>query len=117
MSRALTEPTYQGRAFRYSLPNGWSFRMAFSADGNRLRMEGLTGEYAGQALDLEIAASRVSYGIYFLNWVKPDGGVVSQVHDYNTNTVHAFWAQEGNGTPTGVTTTGSLAPEPPVAGQ
>lgn len=114
MSRALIEPTYQGRVFRYSLPNGWSFRMAFSADGRGLRMEGLTGEYAGQVLDLEIAASRVDHGIYFLNWVKPDGGAVSQVHDYNTNTVHAFWAYEENGKPTGVTTTGTLTPEPPA---
>lgn len=116
MSRTLTEPTYQGCIFRYSLPNGWSFRMAFSADGSRLRMEGLTGEYAGQVLDLEIAASHVGYGIYFLNWVKPDGDAVSQVHDYNTNTVHAFWAHEENGAPTGVTTTGTLALEP-LAGQ
>jgi phenolic acid decarboxylase len=111
MSQALTEPTYQGRTFTYSLPNGWSFRMAFSADGSGLRMEGLTGEYAGQALDLTIAASRVAYGIYFLNWVKPDGGAVSQVHDYNTNTVHAFWAYEENGAPTVVAATGTLTPE------
>jgi phenolic acid decarboxylase len=112
MNRTLTEPTYQGRIFRYSLPNGWSFRMAFSADEDSLHMEGLAGEFAGQTLDVRIAASRVGYGIYFLNWIKPDGGVVSHVHDYNTNTVHAFWAYEENGALTFATTTGTLAAEP-----
>jgi phenolic acid decarboxylase len=101
-----------GRVFIYALPNGWSFRMTFSGDGGWLRMEGLTGEFAGQTLDLKIAASRVHPGIYFLNWVKPDGGVVSQVHDYNTNTVHAFWAYEDKGEPVVVTATGTLTPEP-----
>lgn len=112
-SQAAAEPTYRGRVFRYSLPNGWSFRMTFAATGDRLRMEGLTGEFAGQVLDVPVTASRVGPGVWFLNWVKPDGDAVSQVHDYNSNTVHAFWARAGNGT--GATTTGALTPEPPAA--
>lgn len=66
MNRARTEPMYQGRVSRYALPNGWSFRLAFSLDGSRLRMEWLTGEYAGQVLDLEMAAGRVGRGMNFL---------------------------------------------------
>lgn len=104
----MPEPTFHGRTFRYALPNGWSFLMAFTADGTGLRMEGLTGEHAGQSLDLEINAVRIAPGIHFLNWIKPDGGAVSQVHDYNTGTVHAFWAFEEAGGHRGVTTTGTL---------
>jgi phenolic acid decarboxylase len=108
MSQPVTEPTYRGNTFLYSLPNGWSFRLLFSADGSRLRMEGLTGEHAGQAMELEITVARVAHGVYFINWIKPDGGSVSHVHDYHRNTVQAFWSFERNGERVGQITTGTI---------
>jgi phenolic acid decarboxylase len=105
---ATDEPGYRGRTFRYELPNGWSFLMAFAADGTRLRMDGLTGPFTGQSLDLTISAVRVAPGVWFLNWIKPDGDSVSQVHDYRAGTVYAYWAAEEDGVRTGRATTGRL---------
>jgi hypothetical protein len=102
------EPGYAGRTFRYELPSGWTFLMIFAADGERLRMEGMTGPFAGQVLDLRIMAARVVPGVWFLNWIKPDGDAVSQVHDYTAGKVYAFWAAEENGVRVPRTTTGTL---------
>jgi phenolic acid decarboxylase len=106
----MTEPTYRGNAFLYTLPIGWSFRMLFSADGTGLRMEGLTGEHAGQAMEFDITTSQVAHGVYFINWIKPDGGSVSHVHNYNTGTVHAFWSFDQDGERVSRFTTGTVEP-------
>lgn len=109
------EPTYLGRSFRYELPSGWSFLLTFAAknlsdatDTVALRMAGLTGPFAGEVADFDVTAARVAPGVYFLNWIKPDGDSVSHVHDYNTHTVHAFWATTVDGVRTGRFTTGTL---------
>ena len=108
MTPVPAEPGFANRTFRYELPNGWAFLMIFAADGERLRMEGIAGPFAGQALDLRITAARVAPGVWFLNWIKPDGDVVSQVHDYPAGKVYAFWAAEEDGVRTPRTTTGKL---------
>lgn len=108
MTPPTAEPDYAGRTFRYELPSGWAFLMIFAADGERLRMEGVAGPLAGQALDLRITAARVAPGVWFLNWVKPDGDAVSHVHDYPAGKVYAFWAAEEDGVRTPRTTTGKL---------
>ena len=108
MSQSATEPTYQGNTFLYSLPNGWSFRLIFSDDGTRLRMEGLSGEHAGQAMDFDITVARVTRGVYFINWIKPNGDSVSHVHDYVNNTVHAFWSFGPDGKRAGQIATGTI---------
>ncbi|WP_330272831.1 hypothetical protein OG205_39060 [Lentzea sp. NBC_00516] len=109
MTHSITEPSPHGRTFRYALPNGWSFLMHFGSDGDTLRMEGLTGEHVGQVADFDITVARIASGVHFISWIKPDGDSVSHVHDYNTNTVHAFWAAgQENGERIGRSTTGTI---------
>lgn len=102
------EPSYRGGTFFYSLPNGWSFRMIFSADGERLRMEGVGGEHAGQAIEVEVQAARVARGVYFINWIRADGASVSHVHDYNTGAVNAFWSFDRDGERVGLLAAGTI---------
>ena len=115
----MTHPTIElsphGRTFRYALPNGWSFLMTFGAEADTLRMEGLTGQHAGQVADFDVTTAVVAPGVYFVSWIKPDGDSVSHVHDYNSGTVHAFWAAaQGDGTRIGRVTTGSIHEESTV---
>jgi phenolic acid decarboxylase len=97
-----------GNVFRYTLPNGWSFRLTFSADGERMRMEGLSGEHAGQTLELAVTTVRVAPSVYFVSWIKPDRGTVSQVQDYRNGVVHSYWTFEQDGQRTGLSAAGAI---------
>jgi phenolic acid decarboxylase len=108
----VDEITHRGNVFRYTLPNGWSFRLSFSTDGRKLRMEGLSGEHAGQALELDVTAVRVGPSVYFVSWIMPDGGTVSQVQSYREGVVHAYRTFDLDGQRVGASVVGTIELEP-----
>ncbi|GAA2748348.1 MULTISPECIES: MoaF-related domain-containing protein [Kitasatospora] len=102
-------PGFAGRTYLFEVDNGAAFRNAYSADGTRLRWEGL-GESAGQWEDVKLHVAEVAPRIYFVSWTETSGITVSHVMDLNTLTVKVFWTWEGEGGRVGELHTGRLTP-------
>jgi hypothetical protein len=102
-------PSFAGHTYLFQVDNGAAFRNAYSADGRRLRWEGL-GESAGQAEDVALHVAEVGPNLYFVSWTEASGITVSHVMDLNRLTVRVFWTYEGEGGRVGELHTGTLQP-------
>ncbi|WP_033212244.1 MoaF-related domain-containing protein [Kitasatospora phosalacinea] len=102
-------PGFAGRTYLFEVDNGASFRNSYSADGTRLRWEGL-GESAGQYEDVPLHVAAVGPGVWFVSWTERSGITVSHVMDLNALTVKVFWTWEGETGRVGELHTGTLTP-------
>ncbi|MCD0481464.1 MoaF N-terminal domain-containing protein [Streptacidiphilus sp. ASG 303] len=109
MSDSAPPPAFAGRTFLFRVDNGAEFRNTYSADGGRLRWEGL-GESAGQWDDVALHVAEVGPQLYFVNWTERSGLTVSHVMDLSALTVRVFWTYEGAGGRVGELHTGTLEP-------
>lgn len=109
MTDTAPPPSFAGRTYLFQVDNGAAFRNAYSADGKRLRWEGL-GESAGQWEDVELHVAQVRPDLYFVSWTEPSGITVSHVMDLAALTVRAFWTYEGEGGRVGEMHSGTLEP-------
>ncbi|AXI76931.1 MoaF-related domain-containing protein [Peterkaempfera bronchialis] len=109
MSDRAPLPAFAGRTYLFRVDNGAEFRNAYSADGSRLRWEGL-GESAGQGDDVALHVAEVAPEVYFVNWTERSGLTVSHVMDLANLTVRVFWTYEGEGGRVGELHTGRLHP-------
>lgn len=109
MTETAALPGFAGRTYLFQVDNGAAFRNAYSADGTRLRWEGL-GESAGQWEDVPLHVALVAPDVYFVSWTERSGLTVSHVMDLVTMTVRAFWTYEGEGGRVGELHTGTLEP-------
>ncbi|WP_030234038.1 MoaF-related domain-containing protein [Streptomyces sp. NRRL S-350] len=100
-------PAFAGRTYLFRADNGAAFRNTYSADGTRLRWEGL-GESAGQWEDVRLHVAEVAPEVYFVSWTEQSGITVSHVMDLGKLTVRAFWTFEGEGGRVGELHTGTL---------
>ncbi|BFV56085.1 hypothetical protein KCMC57_up11890 [Kitasatospora sp. CMC57] len=103
-------PAFAGHTYLFQVDNGAAFRNTYSADGRRLRWEGL-GESAGQWEDVELHVAQVAPEIYFVSWTEKSGITVSHVMDLAAMTVRTFWTFEGEGGRVGQLHTGTLQAE------
>ncbi|MFJ1702770.1 phenolic acid decarboxylase [Kitasatospora sp. NPDC088346] len=102
-------PGFAGRTYLFDVDNGAAFRNSYSADGTRLRWEGL-GESAGQWEDVKLHVAQVGPQVYFVSWTEQSGITVSHVMDLEALTVRVFWTYEGEGGRVGELHTGKLQP-------
>jgi hypothetical protein len=100
-------PAFAGRTYLFRVDNGAEFRNSYSADGRRLRWEGL-GESAGQWDDVALHVAQVAPELYFVNWTERSGLTVSHVMNLTDLTVRVFWTYEGEGGRVGELHTGTL---------
>ncbi|MFJ9517376.1 MoaF-related domain-containing protein [Kitasatospora sp. NPDC101801] len=103
-------PAFAGHTYLFQVDNGAAFRNTYSADGLRLRWDGL-GESAGQWEDVPLHVAQVAPHIYFVSWTEKSGITVSHVMDLAAMTVRAFWTYEGEGGRVGELHTGTLQAE------
>ncbi|PYC76812.1 hypothetical protein C7C46_21785 [Streptomyces tateyamensis] len=107
MTETAALPGFAGRTYLFEVDNGAAFRNTYSADGKRLRWEGL-GESAGQWLDVELHVAQVAPQIWFVSWTEDSGLTISHVMDLGAMTVRVFWTYEGEGGRVGELHTGRL---------
>ncbi|WP_051966471.1 MoaF-related domain-containing protein [Kitasatospora mediocidica] len=107
MTETAPLPGFAGRTYLFQVDNGAAFRNAYSADGTRLRWEGL-GESAGQWEDVTLHVARVAPEVYFVSWTEKSGITVSHVMDLAALTVRVFWTYEGEGGRVGELHAGTL---------
>ncbi|WP_377272236.1 hypothetical protein [Peterkaempfera sp. SMS 1(5)a] len=69
MNDSAPLPAFAGRTYLFRVDNGAEFRNCYSADGRRLRWEGL-GESAGQWDDVALHVAEVAPAVYFVNWTE-----------------------------------------------
>ncbi|GAA1118440.1 MULTISPECIES: hypothetical protein [Kitasatospora] len=100
-------PGFAGHTYLFQVDNGAAFRNSYSADGKRLRWEGL-GESAGQFEDVSLHVAQVGQQLWFVSWTEQSGITVSHVMDLAALTVRVFWTYEGEGGRVGELHTGTL---------
>ncbi|MEW2401818.1 hypothetical protein [Streptomyces sp. NPDC046862] len=90
----MSDLTYAGKTYRFSVDNGVVFHNAYSPDGATLHYETVAGPTSGASEDVRLHAAEVAPGVFLLGWVEKSGMTVTHAMNLNTRTVHAFWAYD-----------------------
>lgn len=86
-----TLPPFAGRTYLITVDNGNVYRNTYSADGTTLHSETVQGSGVGEVFDATLATTQVGWGLYFTNWVEPNGVTVSHVLNFNNNTLKVYF--------------------------
>jgi len=79
---------FDGKTISYTYDNGWSFTNTFHGTVRHSSVP--RGE-----LREEVQIKRLRDGLYFVSWIDDEMGLLSQIIDYETNTVLAAVPVEG----------------------
>ncbi|MFI7296820.1 MoaF-related domain-containing protein [Streptomyces sp. NPDC050121] len=90
----MSNLTYAGKTYRFSVDNGVVFHNAYSPDGTTLHYETVAGPTAGASEDVTLHAAEAAPGVFLLGWVEKSGMTVTHAMNLNTLTVHAFWTYD-----------------------
>ncbi|MFE7277815.1 hypothetical protein [Streptomyces sp. NPDC057623] len=90
----MSDLTYAGRTFRFSVDNGVVFHNTYASDGTALHYETVAGPTKGAVEDVELHAAEVSPGVFILGWLEKSGMTITHAMNLNTGSVHAFWTYE-----------------------
>ncbi|MEV7180600.1 hypothetical protein [Kitasatospora sp. NPDC093679] len=84
-------PPFAGKTYLITVDNGNVYKNTYSADGTSLHSETVAGTGVGETFDAALATAQVGWGLYFTNWVEPNGVTVSHVMNFNNNTVKVYF--------------------------
>jgi phenolic acid decarboxylase len=87
----MSDRTYAGKTFRFTVDNGVVFHNSYAPDGTTLHYETVEGPNAGTREDVVVHAAEVEPGIFMLGWTEQSGMTITHVMNLNRDTVHAFW--------------------------
>ncbi|MBA2810191.1 hypothetical protein E0500_023025 [Streptomyces sp. KM273126] len=90
----MSDLTYAGKAYKFSVDNGIVFHNTYSPDGTTLHYETVTGPNTGASEDVALHAAEVAPGVFLLGWVEKSDMTVTHATNLNTLTVHAFWTYD-----------------------
>lgn len=90
----MSELTYAGKTFRFTVDNGTVFHNTYAADGTRLHWEAVAGAMCGGAEDVDLHAAEVAQGVFLVGWTEQSGMSVTHLVNLNTNTIDAFWTYD-----------------------
>ncbi|WP_405012388.1 MoaF-related domain-containing protein [Kitasatospora sp. NBC_01539] len=84
-------PPFAGKTFLITVDNGNVYRNTYSADGTSLHSETVQGTGVGEVFDATLANTQVGLGLWFSNWVEPNGVTVSHVLNFANRTVQVYF--------------------------
>ncbi|MFF3942642.1 MoaF-related domain-containing protein [Streptomyces phaeofaciens] len=90
----MSNLTYAGKSYRFSVDNGVVFHNTYGPDGTTLRYETVAGPDAGASENVTLHAAQAAPGVFLLGWVEESGMTVTHAMNLNTLTVHAFWTYD-----------------------
>lgn len=90
----MSNLTYAGKTYKFSVDNGVVFHNTYSPDGTTLHYETVAGPTAGASEDVTLHAAEATSGVFLLGWVEKSGMTVTHAMNLNTLTVHAFWTYD-----------------------
>ncbi|MEU1184333.1 MoaF N-terminal domain-containing protein [Streptomyces sp. NPDC005820] len=90
----MSELTYAGKKYRFSVDNGVVFHNTYAADGTGLHWEAVAGAMEGSSEDVRLRTAEVTPGVFLIGWTEKSGMTVTHAMNLNTHTVHAFWTYE-----------------------
>ncbi|GAB3362087.1 MULTISPECIES: MoaF-related domain-containing protein [Amycolatopsis] len=87
----MSDLTYAGKTYRFTVDNGAVFRNTYAADGTRLHYEVLAGPAVGATENVDLHAAEIAPGVFLVGWTEKSGMTVTHAMNLVTDTVHAFW--------------------------
>jgi phenolic acid decarboxylase len=90
----MSNLTYSGKTYKFSVGNGTVFHNTYSPDGTALHYQTVAGPTTGASEDVTLHAAEVARGVFLLGWAEESGMTVTHAMNLNTLTVHAFWTYD-----------------------
>ena len=87
----MSNLTYAGKTYKFSVDNGVVFHNTYSPDGTTLRYKTVACPNTGANEDVTLHAVEVAPGVFLLGWVEESGMTVTHAMNLNALTVQAFW--------------------------
>ncbi|SDD86276.1 MoaF-related domain-containing protein [Glycomyces harbinensis] len=97
----MSDFAFAGKVFEIRLDNGVVFRNTYGPGGDKLRYEMIDGATEGGSGTVDLYVGEVAEGVYLVGWNEESGTAVTQVMDFNTKRITAFFSLDEDGGRTG----------------